>query len=401
MRRPAVAAALLWALSSPAGAAEFVPLLRVDVLGGRSTMAGAASNFGGNVFWSLTPAVRFSDRDSFIPTIAGQYRRTYEAREVVGGSFLTHQALDNMIHLKWVHAFTDSILAKPYCAFKNEMLSEVAGEALGQGLFNHHKVSGGIEFERVGERLRSLRNTIAFYAVRFYNFESLAAQRFGSEIRGGRAVLDFNALDYTLALDWLPWEGGLLTGSVNGSYRVFPDQKVMTAAGIFIDDTRGDLAWSGDMGLQHRWRGWSLGKISFEPSAGAHSGFSGLISNQNHYDVGRLKFNPRYYDYHGFTAGPFVRLKAGRLEASVSYDFERREYPRRRAQEENGAYRDGEAVNTNDHIWSYGVSLVLTEYLSLKVQGSERVSSSSTRHERTYRYNFQSRHYYAGFSFKL
>ena len=239
MRSLAVVAAVLCALSFPAWAAEFVPLLRLDVLGGKSGLAEGSSNLGGNVFWSVTPAVRISDRDSIIPTLAGQYRRTYEAREVVGGSFLTHQTVDNMIHLKWVHAFNDSVLAKPYFAFKDEMLSEVSGEPLQQGLFNHRKFSGGIEFERLGERLRSLRNTLAFYTVRFYNFESLAAQRFGDEIRGGSAVLDFNAFDYTLAFDWLPWAGPA-DGFGERLLPGFSTRKSSLWRG-FTDDTRGDL----------------------------------------------------------------------------------------------------------------------------------------------------------------
>ncbi|MBI5625375.1 MAG: hypothetical protein HY924_16480 [Elusimicrobia bacterium] len=400
MRRSLLAAAAFLWTTVPGSAAEFAPVLRLDVLGGQSYLEAGDSNFGGNIFWSATPAVRLSDRDAFIPTLAGQFRRTYEARETVGGSFLTHTTLDTIVNLKWVHSFTEAIALKPYFGFKNEMLSEVPGESLERGLFNHHKFSGGLEFERLGERLRSLRNTFAFYAVRFYNFETLAAQKFGSEIRAGGAVLDFNAFDYTMAADWLPWERGLLSGSVTASLRAFPDQNVVSSAGTFSDDSRADLAWNGDLGIQHRWRGWSVGALDFEPAAGFHAGFAGLTSNQNHYEASRLKYNQKYYDYHGLAAGPFVRLKAGRLETGLSYDYERKEYTQRLAQDEDGTYRGEETVYTNDHIWSYNLSLALTEFLSLKAQGAARMSSSNTRYERTYRYNFQSKHYFVGFGLR-
>ncbi|MBI4679105.1 MAG: hypothetical protein HY748_16135 [Elusimicrobia bacterium] len=405
MKRPAPAARILLAvvaavLAPEAVAAEVAALLRLDVYGGKYYLQGGGPSFGGNVFWSATPAVKISEEDALIPMIAGQYRRTYDARELVGGSFLTHETLDNMLLLKWVHAIDDSNLVKPYFSFKNEMIAEAPGESLDRGLFNYHKYAGGLEFERLGGRLRSFRHTVSFYAVRFYNFEALTARQFGDEVRSGSAVLDFNAFEYHMALDWLPWERGLLTAALDGAYRVFPDQKVVTAAGTYSDRSRDDLAWGGDLGLQHRWRGWRLGKLSFEPSAGAHAGFSGLVSNQDHYEAPRLKHIRSYYNYHGLSSGPFVRLKVNRVEAGLSYDYNRREYTQRLAQAADGTYLDDETLYTSDHIWSLSVAVVLTEFLTFKVQGSDRTSSSNTRHERSYRYNFHAYHYFAGIGLK-
>lgn len=395
-----LAALLLSCRAGPAGAVDFLPAARFEAFGGRYYMEGASPSYGANVFWALTPAVKFTGKDTLIPTVAGQYRRTYEARELVGGSFITHETLDTLAHLKWVRAVGDRYLVKPYGSYKNELIAESADERLGHGLFDHHKYSGGLEIERVGARLRSLRNTFSFYAVRFYNFKSLPTMKFGSEIRAGEDVLDFNAYEYALALDWLPWEQGRLAWSLSGGYHDYFDQKVVSSLGTYLDDVRHDMVWSGDLGLQHRWAGWSLGPVAFEPAGGFHAGFSGVYSNQNHYDPARLAFTEGYYDYHAVVAGPFARLKVWKLDLNLSYDFDRRQYWHRLAQAEDGAYGGGVPVYQNSHTWSYGAAVAVNQYLSVRAQGSYRMGSSNNKFERTYRYNYHTSHFFTGVSIR-
>ncbi len=388
-------AAGLALMAAWAGAARLEPLFRLDVFSGRHYLEDTGSRFAGNAAWAAAPAIRFSDKNALIPTLTGRYRRTTEARELAGGAFLVHEGLENRFNLKWVHAAAENFLVKPEIGFKNEMLSETKDEGLGGGLFDYHKMSAGLELERTGERLRSLRHAFNAYGVRFYNYRALAAARLGSEVRTGDDVLDFNGYDYSAAADFEPWEGTLLKGSFLGSYRDFEDQRVVTVAGNFSDQERFDLYWSGDFGLEQRFPRLGAGPWRLDSAGGFHIATGGLRSNQNHYDVGRLKFTPDFYDYADVTAGPTLTAGWWRVEAHLAYDFTRRGYRSRRAQREDGAYLE-DNLFTNTHDFRYGLSIWLHKHVAFKAQGGYRLASSNTTYERVYRYNYHAKHFFAG-----
>ncbi|HMU75618.1 MAG TPA: hypothetical protein PKD69_07600, partial [Elusimicrobiota bacterium] len=84
MRRPAAWAAVLL-LTGSAGAAEVTPLWALQFMGGQHFFEGRSSALAGNIDVHYTPAVKFSDRWTLLPTYAGSYSGTRDVQELAGG----------------------------------------------------------------------------------------------------------------------------------------------------------------------------------------------------------------------------------------------------------------------------------------------------------------------------
>lgn len=379
-----------------------MPILKFDALGGQFFYEGDNTSFSGNGNLVFSPGVKFSDKNMLVPTLVSQYRRTREVRDLIGGGFLTQESLDTAVTVKWIHQFGERWAVKPNVSYKNELITESKDEVLGNGLFDYHKVSAGLEAERRVERF-NLRQAATVYGVRFYHYRALAAtqQDLGAEIKAGDRVLDFNAYDYSIAAEVLAREGTVLSGSLLGSYRPFRDQKVVNVTGTYLDKNRYDLYGLGLLGVQQKLPPWRLGPVAAENLSALGLAYTLMFSNQASYDASRTKFNPDYYDYWELSGGPSYSARFNKkLAASVAYNFTRRKYHRRPVQETDGSYAR-EAVYLHTHTVSWQFAYPLTKSLSLKTLGSYRLSASNMRYEKTYRYNYESAHYFVGFGFSL
>lgn len=401
MTKRALLVALLCAcLRAPAAAVEFIPAARVDLLGGQFFFQGENTSFNANADWSLTPALKLTERDLLILIASGQYRRTREVQELIGGGFLTQETLDNVLGLRWVRLLDERWNLKSTLSYKNEMLVESATERLGAGLFDYHKVSGAVEFERIGEgTARSLRQGLSAYAVRFYHYRALSAEvaELGSEVNAGDRVLDFNAFEYTAALDLVPSEKTLLSFSVLGSLRPYRDQKVVTESGTYLTRDRLDAYVVGAASARRALP--ALGPL--ESSVGLNASYSRLESSQHNYDADNTRFNPGYYDYGEISAGPFLATRlAKKLGTTVSYAYARRAYDHRPVQDETGTYGQ-HAIRLDTHTVNLSVSYALWKGFSLLASGVYRRSTSNMLYESTYRYNYWTANYYAGVGWSL
>lgn len=392
------------ALAAPVRAAELVPLLRLEVLGGQFFYEKQHTSFSGNGNLLFTPAVKFSERDSLVPTLSSQYRRTREVRELIGGGFLTEESLDTLLAVKWVHQLTEAWSLKPGVNFKNELITESEEEKLGKGLFDYNKFGGGVELERRGERW-NLRPALNAYRVRYYRYHALAAgqEELGAEINSGDRVLDFDAYDASLSVDFLASERTLLNASALASLRPFTEQNLVTESGEYAPRKRLDAYLVGLLGAQQKLPDWSVAGRKIESVAGLSLAYTQSISNQNNYDASRTRFNPYYYDYGELAAGPSLGLRvAQKLGMTLGYEFARRRYLDRPAQTEDGNYSaTGEKIHLHTHTVSWQLSYPIAWGLGLKASGSYRRSSSNMSYEKTYKYNYQSAHYFVGLSYSL
>jgi hypothetical protein len=246
--RPLLAVLLCASLSPAASAVELIPGAKVSVMGGQFFFQGQSTSFNGNADWSFTPGLKLTERDLLIPIVSGQYRRTREVQELIGGGFLTQETLDNTLGLRWIRLLSAEWNVKSTLSYKNEMLTESATEKLGAGLFDYHKAAASIEFERLGQgAVRSVRQSLGAYAVRFYHYRALSAETadLGAEVNAGDRVLDFNAYEYSAAVDVVPDERTLLSFSVMGSLRPYRDQKVVTVSGTYLGRNRFDAYVAG------------------------------------------------------------------------------------------------------------------------------------------------------------
>ena len=396
--------ALLLALllaGAPAGAVEVVPLLKLDLLGGQFFFQEANTSFSANSNFLFSPALKFSEKDSLVPTISNQYRRTREVRELIGGGFLTQESVDTLVGLKYIRQLDERWALKPNVSYKNEMIKESQDEELGKGLFDYHKLSFGLEAERRTERL-NLRQSISAYGVRFPRYHALAAdQTLGSEVLSGDRVLDFNAYDYSIGGEFLWLPTTVLNGTFLVSARPFLDQKIVTETGEYRRDDRFDLYGVAAIGGQQKLPDWSLRGISVENVAGFNLANTLLDSNQHNYDASQTRFNVDFYDYWEMSASPYYAARLGKkLAMTAAYDFSRRQYLARPVQRADSSYADGR-IYIHTHTFSFQFLYPIWKGISVKTQGSYRLSESNMLFEQTYRYNYRSAHYFAGLTYSL
>lgn len=386
---------------APVGAVEFIPLFKLDLLGGQFFFQDAHTSFSGNTNLLLSPSVKLNDRDTLVPTISSQYRRTREVRELLGGGFLTQESLDNLVGVKWIRQLDERWALKPNVSFKSELITETSDETLGKGLFDYNKLSAGLEAERRTERL-NLRHGLSAYRVRFPHYHALSASSdLGAEIRSGDRVLDFNAYDYSLGADFLWRPDTVLTANFLLSARPFTDQKLVTRNGTYQESDRFDVYGVAAAGVQQKLPAWGVWERRVENLAGMNLSYTRLGSNQDNYDATRTRFNPAYYDYWEIGVGPYYAAKVGKaLGVTVAYDYTRREYTERLAQAVSGDYT-GSRIRMNTHTFSAQLLYPLWRGVSVKLQGSYRMADSNMRYEQTYRYNYRAAHYFAGLSYSL
>lgn len=378
---------------------EWVPVFQADLLGGQFFFEGEQTSFSGNGNWLFAPGMKFTDRFSLIPTINGKYRRVREVEELIGGGFLTRETLENSAMLKGLLAVSENWKAKLKASFRNQLLVESEDEKLGKGLFDNNKLGAGLELERTGGKLRSLRFSLDPYMVKFIRYSSLVSgTEFGSEIDSGDQPLDFNAYDATVALELLPAQTTLLTGSLLGSYRPFTDQKIVANTGLYTGSKRKDLYGQITLGAAQKLPEFSC--LHLQTLIGADFSFSLLDSDQNHYDASYTQFNKNYYDYREYHLAPKLAGKfLNRLDWAILYDYARRYYSERVIQGDDGTYlTDKIYINTHSLYCSFRYPVALG--LSLLVQGTYRRSTSNMAYEKTYRYNYNAQHYFTGFSWE-
>lgn len=390
-----------------ARAAELIPIVKLDLLGGQFFFENENTSFGGNSNWLLSPGIRLSDQDILVPTLSGRYRRTREVRELIGGGFLTQESLDNLVSVKYIRILGERWSVKPNVSFKNELITESEDEKLGKGLFDYSKLAFGVELERQGLFFKSIRQNATAYGVRFYRYSALSSQSadFGTEIQSGDRVLNFDAYDYSIAADFLPREGMLFTGTLLGSYRPFGDQNLVTVTGEYEAKKRRDLYAVALVGYQQKLPDWKMDignfTLSLQSVAGLNLGYTLLDSNQHNYDASQTRFNENYYDYGEVTGSPFYFARFNeKLSATVAYDFARRDYGDRPAQEIDATYLTNK-IYTNTHSVSLFLSYPVWSKISLKVQGTWRSSGSNMKYETTYRYNYKAYNYFVGLGFSL
>jgi len=387
-------------LSAAASAVELIPAAKLDVLGGQFFFQGEETSFNLNSDWSFTPGLKLSDRDLLIPIVSGQYRRTREVQELIGGGYLTQETLDNTLGLRWVRLLSPDWNVKSTLSYKNQMLTESVTEKLGAGIFDYHKISAGVEFERAGQgTVRSVRQSLGAYAIRFYHYRALSAEvaDLGSEVNAGDRVLDFNAYEYSAAVDVVPNERTLLSFSVTGSLRPFRDQKVVTLAGTYLNQNRFDAFVAGAASARRTLPEWG----ALESSLGLNAAYSRLESSQHNYDAQNTRFNPGYYDYGEISAGPFLAARwRKKLSATVAYDYTRRAFDHRPVQDESGTYGD-KAIRLDTHTVNLSAAYALGRGFSLKAQGTYRRSTSNMLYESAYRYNYWTANYFAGIGWAL
>jgi hypothetical protein len=386
-------------LTSNALALKIEPVIKLTALGGQYFFQGTNTSFSGNGDWLLAPGIRFNDKFSLIPTGVGKYRRAREVQELIGGGFLTRETLENQAIVKGIYSLSPRWKTKLKGSFKNQLLVESASETLGNGLYDNNKLGLGLEFERTGTILKSLRLSLDPYAVRFIRYTSLASgSTFGEEIKSGVNTLDFNAYDASSGADLALGRKTQISANALVSFRPYSDQKRVTSSGSYLTEDRKD--WYSEVSASLLRALPDIPPAHLQWLAGLNFSYSALISDQHNYDANRTQFNPNYYDYAEIHVVPkLIGRLFGKLDCAMAYDYGLRNYNHRPTQDFTGVYATDKIVLTT-HSISYSFKYPCGLGISTVVQGVWRESTSNMAYEATYRYNYIAQHYFAGISWE-
>ncbi len=413
-----IAAAILLA-AAPAAALDDIPVVRVNGAGGQvffkdyagtsKSLTGSAS---GTADWLFADGLRLSDDDTLIPTLSGQYLRRDQVDQVGGGGTLVSETLDDDGSVRWVHSF-GAWAVKPNIGYKSELAVSLTGESLSRGIFDFRQMETGVELEWKGDAVKSVRQTLSASKTQYYHYrhEFGVSPLFGVELHQANRNLDFNSYAYTAALDLIPWQDGLLSGSVGGSLAAYGDQPVVdqdpVKPGAFVLSSAKRRDWVANvlLGLTQKWTWTSFG-LPFDASAGVTAGYVALVSNQNDFDLNQsfstaLRFNSDYYGYREGSAASLVTLGVGpRWRGTFSYNYARRQYALRPVQDSLGNYQPGR-VWTDTHSVGYGVSYQPAKHLVVRASGGYVYARSNTHFESFYLYNYSYPYYFLGFGYSL
>src|SRR3989338_452842 len=380
---------------------KWTPVAKVSLLGGQIFFEGQNTSFTGNGDWLLAPGMKFSEKITLIPTISGKYRRMREVQELIGGGFLTRQTFENTLSLKGIYKFNDQWKSKLKGTFKNQFLVESADEELGKGLYDNQKIGFGFELERNGTLFKSVRLSFDPYQLQFIRYKTLSSgSQFGSEIKSGENTLDFNAYDTTLAAEVPIMAKLTLTGSTLFSYRIYSDQKTVTSAGLYTDSLRKDIYSLSSVGASYSLPNFEYNDFELQTVAGLDLSYTLQDSDQHNYDAARTKFNENYYDYGEYGITPKIASRLfEKLDVVLSYGYTRRSYVNRVIQSSDGTYKT-KLLYTNYHTFNYSFKYPLLYGLSANAQGVYRKATSNMEFEKTYRYTYNTQHYYLGLSWE-
>lgn len=382
---------------------------KMDLMVGQYFFEKSAGSVSGYANADVQLARSLSSQSGFFLTAKSVYTGFKQVNELAGGGTLFQQSLDNAVGGKWIRRYEGGYSLKPRFGVRNQLFRETSDEDWGKGLYDFWRYEGGLVWERKTRLGLSIPWTYQFsydlYYTRYARFKTLSSQ-FGAELSApdpGARVLDTitHQLGYRSEFDFPGFASGWAFFSL--SLVDFLDQKVVNSQGKYLDSKRSDAAQTLGLGFNKRFLDiQGLGRL--RPTAGATFSFSNQISNQNHFDTDpkRLKFVSGYYNYWEVRGGPNFSLTSIKtlMSLQAGYEYAARFYSGRLAQTVDGGY-------TNDNLNQATQSVyVETAYpvwggLDLKARGTYSSTTSNTKFEQTYRYNYYDYNYYAGVEWRF
>ncbi|MEW6555916.1 MAG: hypothetical protein AB1349_01005 [Elusimicrobiota bacterium] len=380
---------------------KVTPVANVSLLGGQYFLEGESDSFAGNTDIFFAPVINFSEKTALLPIYQGVYSGTKDVKELVGGGTLTREILDNLLTLKFIRKFSDTLKGKAKLGYKLEYLKETEDEKLGDGLFDYGRIIAGLEAEKMFNRT-NVRIGYDFYMMNYPNYASLVTTYQTSidtatytEIsqNAGEDVLDYSAHELFVETLYKFSETTLGKLSYNIALKNFTDQTIVEESGSFTSDKRNDLVHLLTLGISQKLR---------RVSVALYDTIQIYTSNQNSYDANRTQFNANYYNFVQNSISPaltFALGKSGTTKLNLWWEIVTRVYQDRPAQDESGNYQTAKITQTTN---TTGVSLAIPVYkmLSLKTAASYRGSVSNNKYEANYRYNYNTSNYFVGINWE-
>ncbi|MCS7228027.1 MAG: hypothetical protein NZ839_03575, partial [Endomicrobia bacterium] len=212
-------------------------LITSQLLGGGYGFNKEGTSFGGKLNLSIIPAVKFK-RSLLIPVYSLEYNGVKDVKELVGGGTLVQQYITNMLYIKPVFSLTSFLKLKPKVAATSQLIKETQDEQWSKGLFDYYKTNFAVETEWLVTQEFRVGLTPSFYIFNFYNYKSLASQKYGQELSSvGKDLLNFIGIELNLDCKINRY----LSFNIYTTQKKFIDQYIVTMTGEYSSDKRQDV----------------------------------------------------------------------------------------------------------------------------------------------------------------
>jgi hypothetical protein len=218
------------------------PDFDISVFGGKYYLDSKSSSIDLNVNAVASPVINFDENNSLYPVYMGYYTGIQDVQELVGGDVLVRERMGHSLSLKYVYS-NDFNYIKPRLSYSLDYINEAKDESWGEGLFDYHTFSAGVDFEQ--ERPdATYMETFDFFNVHYPNYSSLITE---SETildtttykelsqNAGKDVLD--SRNYRAGFSYIRFPENLtVTYSLDFTYKDYFDEAVINDQGSFESD---------------------------------------------------------------------------------------------------------------------------------------------------------------------
>jgi hypothetical protein len=399
-------ALVLMMAAMPAKAVEVTQFMGLQVLGGQYFFSGEKSPVSVNASGVISPAIKYDDNWTFLPSLNSSYQGTKQVLDVVGAGTLVQEQWDNRLSAKAVYQPSEDSAwrIKPNGSFKYQLLKETKNEEWSSGLFDYYKWDLGTEVEYVYHEPFSIRGSLDYFEGKFPNYGSLESQ--AALTVGGNALarelVGDHVLDTRNIMSMFAVDGPVAPGVIGEFYtsilyQSFYNQALVDDTGALIAKKRQDFMTTFGGAL----------KVPFEVSrtkliASLDASVDYNTSNQNSYDAQRTHYTELFYNYGDLRVGPTFKAYFGPGKRPVAFSFAAqywyRRYPHRRTQDANGVYQ-GESLHQNNWMTNTTLKFPFVNNFDVIMNFQYGKASSNQRFENFYSYNYRVANYLFGFSY--
>lgn len=379
---------------------QYIPVANGLFSTGQWYFNGTKSEIGGNVAMTFVPALRFSNNFSVIPTLQSNYHGTRTAEELAGGNTLFQDTWENGVGVKGVHGLGKTWVFKENIGYRFKWFRETTDESWNHGLYDYHIYNAGGEIEKRWDRKTSAALGYDFSYLRFPNYTSLESSQGGDNSRefSGDNVLDARIHLVSLRLKTpLFWKMDAALSSYY-SPRDYTNQTIVELTGLMTPTSRQDLYTGNTFSLE---RVFGIRKSRLISSI--FYGYTGMNSNQNHYDADQTVFVADFYDYDQNAVGTQLTFAFGSKMSNpmlieTGYSYSHRNYRSRVIQAEDGTYK-GEKLYLIEQSVNLGFSYPLSKNFRVRTTSTFGQSKSNNDYEANYSYNYHNAEYQFGFTY--
>ena len=351
---------------------------------------------------SLSPSVFFklNEKNTLFTNYTGTYEETNQVIEEEGVRW-ADQVLGNTLSLGWINkpaGANDNFQNKLSVFGYYELTKGTKDESLYTGLYNYYDIGLKDEIRKLTEYKTNpliLTAGLKSYYRRFPNYEGLYYLIYGEGPRwekdyiGNRlwagAELAYNSKLYFNAQ--LTYLFKLYTEDL------IQKEPIGTNANPYTTERRKEHVASVNLGAGYRLNRWLNINLNLDPEI--------RRGNQNYYDTDRLTFIPNVYDYDlydatlDFTLNPWQKLLL-----RIGYEYSYKKYTNNLAYNAQGDYTD-QKLTKQDHIARVTATYPIFKNISVIAAGFYDLSSSNTKYERIYGYNYHANNVALGINYKF